>query len=313
MTAPTEDGETPAMATVPPPADAPKPRRKPGRPELNPPKEQPVKKAAKKRAPKKRPLNPKPYAQTRAGYKYDWPDLQIKFVEGILPEDAEPTSESRTFPNLKELAERESVPYDIVRARAADERWYDMRQDYQLRLSKARQSKRIAELSKQSIEFDEKSLQAAKLGQGLVLTRLAEIGREVQAAQIRRQEAEKLQASGFEVDPREFGTAIDAKELSILGQAAASWQIIGQKSLGTDITRMEIQHDIQASIDVDMTTTSIAAELGRDDPDRLAAFLQAAKRSGLLDVVMEMDNLAIEAGTEDAEGIIEAEIVEDTA
>lgn len=255
---------------------------------------------------------------SRRGYKYDWPVHKRQFVEGILPEGDEPTSESREFVTLKELASRVNVPYDAMRARAADERWYDLRQDYQLRLSKARQQKRIAELSKESFEFDQNTLKVAKLGMGMITARMSEIAREVQEAKTKRDEAIALMKSGYPVDDLSvLGTVIDARELNTLAGAAVSWQLLGQKALGTDITRMEIQHDIQASLDVDVNVTTIAAELGRDDPDRLAAFLQAAKRSGLLEVVMRGDEdeppKELQPGDVDSDGIIEAEIVEESA
>lgn len=248
---------------------------------------------------------------SRKGYKYDWPSIKQKFVEGILPEGEELTSESREFLNLKELSERLDVPYSLTRNRAADERWYDLRQDYMIRLGKARQAKRIAELSKESFDFDQSTLRVAKLGMGMVTARMSEIAREVQEKTRRRDEALRLAQAGYDIDPKDLESVIDARELDTLARAALSWQTVGQKALGTDITRMEIQHDVHASIESDVTvTTTIAAELGRDDPDRLAAFLQAAKRAGLLDVVMNQNSDApkeIEAPGDDA--IVDAEIV----
>ena len=250
---------------------------------------------------------------SRKGYKYDWPMAQRLFVEGILPENADPTSESREYTTLKQLSDRLKIPYDTMRTRASEERWYDLRQDYMLRMSKARQAKRIAELSKESFEFDQNTLKVAKLGMGMITARMSEIAREVQEQQRRRDNALKIAEAGYDIDPNDLKTVIDARELNTLSQAAVQWQLLGQKALGTDITRMEIQHDIQVGMDVDVEVTTIAAELGREDPDRLAAFLQAAKRAGLLELVMNQDaeQQAIEA---DPDGVVDAEIVsEETA
>ena len=97
----------------------------------------------------------------------------------------------------------------------------------------------------------------------------------------------------------------------MLSKAALQFQEVGQKALGTDVQRVDIHHDINADIDVDVQVTSISAELSRDDPERLAAFLQAAKRAGLLDTMLSdqqsQDHPAIESGE-----VVDAEIVEAT-
>ena len=262
----------------------------------------------------KKPPRKKPNAKkiinpgSRVGYKYDWPTISRLFIEGILPEGADPTSESREFVTLKDMSDRMKVNYDTLRERAAEERWFDQRNDYMLRISKARQAKRIQELSKESFEFDQNSLRVAKLGMGMVTARMSEIAREVQESQIKRNEALALQQAGYDIDIRDIQTVISARELAGLANAAMSWQIIGQKALGTDITRLEVQHDIQHNIEVDVEVTTIAAELGRDDPDRLAAFLQAAKRAGLLEVVMNQDAQR-EIEPPSIDDIIDAEII----
>lgn len=254
---------------------------------------------------------PRPPAHKTAvkGYKYDWFEIKSAFIEGIPQEG----TDERLFVNLVELSERLDVPLQRIRERAADERWYDQREQYQLRIAKARQTKRVLELAGESVDFDSKSLELAKLGIGMVTARMAEIAREVKEAQIRREEALKLQATGFAVDPEDLKTVIDARELDTLSRAATQWQQLGHKAMGTDITRMEVQHEVQGSIDIDVEVTSISAELGRDDPERLAAFLQAAKRAGLLDTVMDSEEpdsvqLSIEAG-DDAD-IVDAVLVE---
>lgn len=264
-----------------------------------------------------RPRKPRPNAKkqinpdSRKGYKHDWPEIKRMFVEGAVPEGIDPTSETREFPTLKQVAERNNVSYDTLRSRSSDERWYDQRQEYLLRIGKARQAKRIQEMGKESYDFDQNTLKVAKLGMGMVTARMSEIAREVQEAKVRRDEAIKLQQAGYPVDPHDLMTVIDARELGNLASAAVQWQLLGQKALGTDITRMEIQHDIQHDISVDVEVTTIAAELGRDDPDRLAAFLQAANRAGLLELVMNQDKeqTAIDG---DPDGIVDAEIVEET-
>ncbi len=265
----------------------------------------------------KKPPKP-PSTRTRNGYKYDWFEVKSSFIEGIK-DGSNP--DERVFLNLKDLAERMEVPLQLMRVRSADERWFEQREQYQLRLSKSKQTKRILELSKESVDFDSKSLNLAKLGMAMVTARMSEIAREVQESQRRREDALKMAQQGHLIDPNDLATVIDAKELDTLSRAANQWQVLGQKALGTDIQRMEIQQEIQANIDVDIEVTSISAELGRDDPERLAQFLQAAKRAGLLEAVLDVEftededgedvevyeQLEIESGED--EEIVDAEIV----
>ena len=238
------------------------------------------------------------------GYKYDWQNLREQFIEGVEVEG----KKEKEFLNLVQIAERNGVPIQRVRERAADERWYDQREQYQLRVAKQRQTKRVLELAGQSVEFDSNALDTAKLGMHAVTTRVQEIANEIEVA---REQSEPV------------SSVVDARELETLARAATAWQTLGHKAMGTDVTRMEIQHDIQANIDVDVEVTSISAELSRDDPERLAAFLQAAKRAGLLDTVIEPGSerseddgelieevttpLEIEAANDD---IIDAEILD---
>ncbi len=227
-----------------------------------------------------------------AGYKYDWGEIRTAFVEGVELDD----SGERTFMNLKELAAHMGVPVQRLRQRSSDESWYDLRQQYQLKAAKARQTKRILELSRESVDFDAKSLDLAKEGMALVTARVAEIARDVREYEILR----SADAVG------DVATVIDARELDTLARAAGQWQSLGQKAMGTDVQRLEVQQ----SIDVDMEVTSISAELSRDDPERLAAFLQAAKRAGLLDTVLVEDGPpAIEQEAE--QEIVDAEIVDE--
>lgn len=247
------------------------------------------------------------------GRKYDWLTIRTAFIEGIQDEDGA----ERRFLNMKELAEHFGIPTQRIRERGAEERWYDQREQYRMKMAKRRQAKRILELSEESLDFDSKSLGLAKLGMAMVTTRMSEIARDVKEQQIRREEAVKQQANGYPVDPEDMQTVIDARELDTLARAATGWQMLGQKALGTDVQRMEIQQDIQHNIDMDVEVTSISAELGRDDPERLAGFLQAAKRAGLLQIVEEaeqLDNteaemLGIEGSAE--EEVLEAELIEE--
>lgn len=285
-------------------------KRRPGD-DTPPPVPTPAKKSTRK-PPKKPRKTPHRQQNRDRGYKYDWLEVRTAFIEGIQEEG----QEEKTFMNMVEIAERFNIPVQRVRERGADERWYEQRNEYQLRMAKARQTKRILELSGESVDFDSKSLNVAKLGMAMVTARMSEIARDVKDQQRRREDAINQQMQGLPVDPEDLETVIDAKELNTLAQSAVMWQQLGQKALGTDIQRMEIQQDIQQNIDVDVQVTSISAELGRDDPERLAGFLQAAKRAGLLEQITEAEELdATEQGMLGIEGpqtdIVDAELVDD--
>jgi len=241
---------------------------------------------------------------TRAGYKHDWPAIKRRFIEGVLPNGAEPTDPSREWLSLKETASRENVSYDLIRTRSSEEQWFEQRENFQMRLARARQAKRIQELSNKSYEFDESTLKVAQMGVTVVTARMAEIVREIAEARARRDNALLALSRGEIIDPDDLESVIDGKELNTLAQAAALWQQVGQKSLGTDITKMEIQHDIQHNIDLTVDVTTIAAELGRDDPDRLADFFRAANRAGLLERFFDSAK-EIEGG----EDVVDAEVV----
>lgn len=210
----------------------------------------------------------------RKGNKYDWDIIRVDYIEGIADSNDE---DVRNFPTLEVVAKKHTVPIQRVRERSAQERWVEQKQAFQRKLATTRTNKRIAKMANEAVEFDGKALTAAKLGIAMVTARMGEIAREVQAHQSIREKAIAEAANGYPVELSDLSSVIDAKELNTLGQAALSWQALGMKALGTDIQRTEISGEIG----VDVEVTSIAREMSRDDPERLAAFLVAAQRSGL--------------------------------
>ena len=246
------------------------------------------------------------------GRKYDWLTIRTAFIEGIQEEEG---ADPRKFLNMKELAEHFGIPVQRIRERGAEERWYDQREQYRMKMAKRRQAKRILELSEESLDFDSKSLGLAKLGMAMVTTRMSEIARDVKEHATRREEALRQQMAGYPADPEDMQTVIDARELDTLARAATGWQMLGQKALGTDVQRMEIQQDIQHNIDMDVEVTSISAELGRDDPERLSGFLMAAQRAGIIgDFLLNQGELEGSGNPEidnAVADIVDAELLED--
>jgi hypothetical protein len=156
-------------------------------------------------------------------------------------------------------------------------------------------------LSKEAIEFDGRALQAAKMGMTMVQARLGEIARDVQAQQLRRQEAERRIQQGLVIDPDDFRTVIDARELNTLGQAAQSFQSLAAKALGEDVVRHEVTGVDGAPMEIDVTT-GVTDELLRDDPERMVAVMEAMARLGftndndIIDATLEEED---EDGPED--------------
>lgn len=213
------------------------------------------------------------------GYKYDWDSLRQMFIEGIQNKSENPLE--REFVTLKELGIRTNTTYAALRERSSAESWQENREAFQMRLMKHRQYIRLATLGKESIEFDTKTLNMAKAGVNIIMTRLAEIINEINAAKVRKDRAIELSKQGVLVDPYHLQSVIDSKELAALAAAAQLWQSIGNKSIGTDVIKGELTPS--EDLDTDVRAISMSQELGRDDPERLAAFMLAAKRAGLGD------------------------------
>lgn len=193
---------------------------------------------------------------------FDWERIKSDFVEGVARDGG------AWYPNLRELAELHDINYSRLRYKAGEERWYDERQAYLNYVELQRREARAHQLAEQGIAFDDDALQAARKGLQAVLRRL---------------------------DEAEETGDLAAAEAANLARAAASWQVIGRKALGdVDGLRLEVSGVAGSPIEID-----IEAEMKKDDPERLADFIEAMDRSGLL------QHLAPRAELE--EGVIEVD------
>jgi hypothetical protein len=229
--------------------------------------------------------------------KVDWEAVKATYIEGFEGSD----EDTRTWPTLQEVAKHHGLLPETVRKHSATERWPEQRASYQARIAHTRRQRRIMSLSKEAIEFDGRALQAAKMGMTMVQARLGEIARDVQAQQLRRQEAERRIQQGLVIDPDDFRTVIDARELNTLGQAAQSFQSLAAKALGEDVVRHEVTGADGAPMEIDVTT-GVTDELLRDDPERMVAVMEAMARLGftndndIIDATLEEED---EDGPED--------------
>lgn len=230
---------------------------------------------------------------SRRGAKHNWELISKEYIEGV--ESTDPKDTNRIFYSMRELGDRHGVSDQMVRARAAKERWTEKKEAHAMRLARERIRKRQATLVNKGVDFDDKALQVAELGMGMVTQRLAEIAQEVTRRRKIRDEALAKIDAGLPVDKTDLYSAVNYREMEGLASAASRFQEIGMKALGTDVQRHEISGPEGDAIEV---KTNIRHEITRDDPERIAAIVSSFEDAGLL-----------ELGT--IQEIIDAEIVED--
>jgi hypothetical protein len=258
---------------------------------------------AEKKKPKKKvsskALQSQPgYTHPNKGKKvHNWELMRKLFVEGVPTKMDEPDGD-REWLTLKEVSERMNVGYKTLSVRASKERWTSLKQAYQTSLAIERQKKRAQKLGKDAVEFDEKSLKIAQLGIGLVMTRYGEIVQEVTAKKAIREEALAKQQAGVPVDREDLWSAIRYGEMESLARAAVTLQEIGNKALGNDTQKLQIEGTIEHGHSI-----SVNAELAREDKGRIAGVLAVMNR-------MPEFREIITAELEDKD-YIEGELVED--
>lgn len=197
--------------------------------------------------------------------KYDWDNARIAYVEGMVDDNGE-----RHFPTLQEVSEEFIIPPHRVRERSSKESWKEQRAAFQAHLDKVRQDKRAKELAQDAVDMDSKALASAKAGLQLVQARLGELAQALQRA---RREAQE--------HPDEHPPpAFDSRELDSLARAAQGWHQLSSKAIGdVETTRTEIVGSHGGPVEV---RQSVTAELRKDDPERLSAFVVALNRAGVL-------------------------------
>ncbi len=223
--------------------------------------------------------------------KHDWEQIKTAYIEGF-PKDGD--QEERQWVTLAEVARRFNLNEAMVRRKSADGRWPEQRAAYQARMAQRRKQRRILSLSKEAVDLDGKALSAAKLGITMVTTRLGEIARDAQLQNLRRQEADRRVAAGLVVDPSDYDTVIDARELNVLAQAGSGFQALARAALGEDVIRHEHTGVDGGAIEMDVEhTVTASSEMRRDDPRRFDGVLDALHRAGAIQditVIEEDDN-----------------------
>lgn len=231
--------------------------------------------------PKKKPVPPKEHQFKK---RIDWDAVRASYVEGFPVLNDKGNEEERKWATLQEVADRFGIRAESVRRKSGPERWVEQRAAYQARVADTRRRRRAQTLAKEAVEFDGRALSAAKLGMTMVQARLGEIARDTQTQAARRADAERRLAAGLVIDPTDFESVIDARELNVLGQAASQFQSLARTALGEDIQRVEHSGVDGGAIEIDAEVTqSIRQSLSQDDPERLAQLLDAMERAKLFD------------------------------
>lgn len=195
---------------------------------------------------------------------YDWEAIRTTFVQGLVSEDG------TIFPSLRETADYHETPYSAVRRRAADEHWNERRVAYKAQVEKITAERRAEALSKELVEFDSRTLAAAKAGVMLTSARLQQI-----AARFRAQEERAAREGGDLLVP-----AIEASELRTLGAALQTFHETGRVALGVESSTM--RHEVAAATERPAVRRDIDEELNIGDIDRVGRLIGALDRAGVV-------------------------------
>lgn len=234
---------------------------------------------------------------------YDWDTIRAEFIEGVPIPDSK---DEREWLNLKELSEKHDVPYLRVRKVASKERWTERRQAAQDIATLERAKVRASKIAKNALDFDERAHEIAKTGLSLVQARMAELGQDMIANRALREDALNRKRNGQPYKDKELYASIRYSEIDGLASAAARFQELGMKALGTDVKKIDLTAEGVGQTEI---TVNIGTEMQRDDPERLATMLGAMHQAGLVpDEVMQQ----LEAGdTDDDPEVIDAEFTEE--
>lgn len=247
-----------------------------------------------------------------------WGDIRREYVEGRVFDEGKKT-EKRVWPTQKELSERFNVGEQQIANRSSKERWTELRNQFEIKMTMEYQSRRAKRMAQVANEFDDTAYTVAERGIAMVTIRLGEIAQEIEARQNLRDNSLALLRGGVLPKKEEMYSGINYRELEGLANSAARFQEIGMRALGTNIDRSAVVGPDGQIIDPTKATLDIRTELVRDDADRAAALTAAMIDAGVLDpaivdAIIDQDQKQIASAPdrEDDDSIIDAEIEEST-
>lgn len=208
---------------------------------------------------------------TRKHKYHDWDVVRERYVS------------ARPQLTYAEVAQEFGIGVQTLSNRAAKEKWKHQRANEQLKIAKDLRREYSITAATKGIKFDEVAGDTATMGMSIVTARLLEISRMVAARGNTMDEVVNLMRAGLPVPKEMTYFAVSYRELVGLAQAAQIFQDVGRKALGTDITQLEahITHDVEVSGSVEQVV-SIGGELQKDNPERLADFLEVLSRMGMM-------------------------------
>lgn len=227
--------------------------------------------------------------------KYDWNTARDIFMT------------SQPAINLKQLSLRTGIPYSYIRIRSSKERWMALRAQEQTNALKEKRKDFLRKMANEAISFDETSIDMAKLGQGIITARLVEISKLIAASGNNSDILVAKLQGGQPLNRNDLFSYVNYKELVSLAQAAQMFQQIGRTALGSEVTDGTLLNEDNTDLE---TVVSIGGELTKDDPARLASFVEALERAG----IAALDMTGGDADEEDTEAVqvIEGSLVPPT-
>ena len=248
-----------------------------------------------------------------------WAKVRQDYVEGIIAKDETTRKETVWYPTHVQLAERYGIHAQQISNRSAKERWTELRRQYEIRAMMEHQAKRARRVADQADDFDDKAIQVAERGLGMVTIRMGEIAKEMEARKALREAALSMLSSGSIPKKEMLYSGVNYRELEGLANAAARFQEMGMKALGTNVDRTAIVGPDGGVIDPTRATLDIKAELVRDDAERASSLIAAMIDAKMLPSEI-VDQLLIEAPKSDGppvepddSDVIDAEVIEQVA
>lgn len=246
--------------------------------------------------------------------KYDWPKIRAAYIEGV-PDDPNQPDGPRKWLGLDETAKLMGVNPTTMRNKSSEEKWADQRQSYKAAFAVQRQRQRMAKMVDEAVDFDDRALNVAKIGIGLITQRMAEIARDQAEKERKRRDILEKMRNGVIVDPTQLPKAVivDADEMLTLARAAQTWHDIGQKSMGiTDTARIEITGASGGPVDIRHNHTENLRDAG---PDKIARAFALAEQIGLMGEnrnALEANNITeVEPMPDDEDDVVDAEVVDE--
>lgn len=226
--------------------------------------------------------------------KYDWETARDLFLT------------SQPALNLRQIGLRLNIPYQQVRNRSTRERWMALRAQHQTQVLKEKRTEFLRKMAGEAISFDQTAIDTAKLGMGIITGRLIELSNILAAMGPQTAEVVAKLRAGEPLQRSDLYSAVNYKEMASLAQAALMFQQIGRIALGSEVTDGTLLNDENTDLE---TVVSIGGELTKDDPARLAAFLEALERAGMTSLDLQQVEDADEEDT-DAVITLEGEIIQ---